>query len=189
MECQICFELRSVSLFIKITTNCNHELNICKLCVNNHILTHLDSKDDIEIICPFDKCDQKIQYNDVKKFVSKSKFKRFDTLIFLQTLNEIPDFRWCKNPRCKFGQIHADRERNPKMTCDACGQYSCYIHDIAWHKNSVCDGLDISTKNYINKKTKPCPRCGVRIIKNGGCNHMICTCGRQFDWSHISHKP
>lgn len=32
--------------------------------------------------------------------------------------------------------------------------------------------------------TRPCPRCGVRIEKNGGCDHMRCaSCGHPYNWS------
>ena len=75
------------------------------------------------------------------------------------------------------------------MTCKACGQRSCYTHDISWHRGLTCSqydtkrGNDKATKAFIKSKTKPCPRCGIRIIKDGGCNHMFCTaCKKQFNW-------
>ncbi|EQC26260.1 hypothetical protein SDRG_15921 [Saprolegnia diclina VS20] len=32
------------------------------------------------------------------------------------------------------------------------------------------------------KQFKRCPRCTVRIEKDGGCNHMTCNCGQHFCW-------
>lgn len=38
--------------------------------------------------------------------------------------------------------------------------------------------------------TKPCPHCGVRIFKDGGCDHMHCRrCGTHFNWSGTQYHP
>ncbi len=78
------------------------------------------------------------------------------------------------------------------MTCDACGEKSCYTHDVPWHRDLTCDeyevnrkGDDEATQDLLARETKPCPKCGVRIIKNGGCNHMTCkvkACNYEFCW-------
>lgn len=40
---------------------------------------------------------------------------------------------------------------------------------------------------WVQHHTQPCPGCGSRIQKNGGCNHMSCAvCRRQFCW--VSRK-
>src|SRR5438874_2260445 len=77
-ECQICFESCSTNLFVKITEGCSHKLDVCKLCVNNHIKARLDSKGDVEINCPYPGCKQEFQHNDVKKIANKELFERFD---------------------------------------------------------------------------------------------------------------
>jgi len=38
--------------------------------------------------------------------------------------------------------------------------------------------------------TKKCPKCSVRIEKNGGCDHMCCTiCKEDFFWSESKIEP
>ena len=36
--------------------------------------------------------------------------------------------------------------------------------------------------NWIKVNSKPCPKCGNAINKNGGCMHMTCKCGYEFCW-------
>jgi len=44
---------------------------------------------------------------------------------------------------------------------------------------------DDSSKDWIQKNSRPCPKCFVPITKNGGCNHMKCTsCGADFRWNN-----
>jgi ariadne-1 len=35
---------------------------------------------------------------------------------------------------------------------------------------------DSETKNWMAMNTKPCPKCGKPVEKNGGCNLVMCTC-------------
>lgn len=36
------------------------------------------------------------------------------------------------------------------------------------------------------EQIKSCPNCGVRIVKDGGCNHIKCTmCSHEFDWDTL----
>jgi hypothetical protein len=43
--------------------------------------------------------------------------------------------------------------------------------------------VDASTLRALQRYTKPCPHCGVRIQKSTGCSHVVCTaCGRDFCW-------
>ncbi|CAB4412421.1 unnamed protein product [Rhizophagus irregularis] len=192
IECQICFEYHPKILFTKITVNCNHGSNICKLCINKHITIKLDSQSDIKINCPFNKCNQIIQINDIRK-INKKLYERYNTLLLHQTLSKIPEFRWCKNSGCNSGQIHFGGDDAPIMTCQACKQKLCYTHDIPWHEDSTCSnyeliirqGNDKATQDLLEKETKPCPKCGIRIIKEDGCDHMACkirTCKYEFCW-------
>jgi hypothetical protein len=46
---------------------------------------------------------------------------------------------------------------------------------------------DANSKELINSITKACPKCHVRIEKNGGCDHMHCLrCKTSFNWSAAS---
>ncbi len=43
--------------------------------------------------------------------------------------------------------------------------------------------VDEATARWILANTKACPRCKVRIEKNGGCDYIKCyVCGNEFCW-------
>lgn len=53
---------------------------------------------------------------------------------------------------------------------------------------------ELASQFWIHAHTKPCPHCGVRIEKNGGCDYIQCTqCGYEFCWecahphNHATH--
>lgn len=46
-----------------------------------------------------------------------------------------------------------------------------------------CRKEDVETADLLRKDSKPCPNCGVFIIKTEGCNMMFCVaCQTPFDW-------
>jgi hypothetical protein len=42
---------------------------------------------------------------------------------------------------------------------------------------------ELMTKEGSQGITRPCPKCKQLITKNGGCNHMTCVCGHNYNWS------
>lgn len=63
-------------------------------------------------------------------------------------------------------------------------------------KKHVCKKEDVESFNLIQKETKPCPKCGVRIYKTEGCDQMWCIkCHTTFSWrtgkveTGIVHNP
>lgn len=57
------------------------------------------------------------------------------------------------------------------------------------HIQLTCTGLRPTEKDvcesssYLNYSLFQCPRCHIRIEKNGGCNHMQCfNCKHDFCW-------
>jgi hypothetical protein len=47
----------------------------------------------------------------------------------------------------------------------------------------VCDPDEVATITELNRSTKPCPKCHVRIFKTEGCDQMFCiSCHTAFSW-------
>jgi hypothetical protein len=98
-------------------------------------------------------------------------------------------------------QIEAEQSKSPALlksttpcvSCPACSTDFCYFHAnahssgcsscIAYHKMSV--ELDRANTEYVSRtlRAKPCPKCGIPVSKEGGCNQIKCgSCGTHFCW-------
>jgi hypothetical protein len=83
----------------------------------------------------------------------------------------------CPNAEC-VGYVN---ELNVCLVCNKEFCRSCFKELVDDHE---CNEDDVKTFKDILKNTKPCPKCGERIFKNGGCSQMFCTlCHCCFDWN------
>eukprot|EP00948_MAST-09A_sp_MAST-9A-sp1_P000038 g38.t1 len=99
--------------------------------------------------------------------------------------------KWCPGRNCDHIIYASGAVRD--VFCQHCGYSCCFKcgHNEA-HLPVRCEYLakwmekcrnESETANYILSHTKPCPKCGTRIEKNQGCNHMACTqCKYDFCW-------
>ncbi len=58
-------------------------------------------------------------------------------------------------------------------------------HACRWSKWKQKIQDDSETRNWMAANTKPCPKCGKPVEKNGGCNLVVCQC-RQVNPSPLS---
>ncbi|KAJ3320650.1 hypothetical protein HDU76_000262 [Blyttiomyces sp. JEL0837] len=186
--CTVCHDNVTKSSFSKLTATCAHEDSVCKKCMERHCEAEVNTKGDIQVKCPI--CRTVLDHNEVKEAASKDIFTRYDVLLLRRALQAMPDFRWCKVSTCGAGQIH-DPSGGPIMFCFACRAKSCYTHDVPWHAGLTCREFDATTESsgdfaseaYIERHAKECPKCRMRIVKNGGCDHMTCrACNHEFCW-------
>jgi hypothetical protein len=84
----------------------------------------------------------------------------------------------CPNTECINGYV------DESYVCLLCNKRFCHLCFKELTENHECDKNDVKTFKDILKNTKPCPKCGERIFKNGGCSQMFCTlCHCCFDWN------
>jgi cell division protein FtsB len=73
--------------------------------------------------------------------------------------------------------------------CGLCDKWTCSdCHEIKGDTRTaehVCDPDKLATAKLIEKETKPCPKCGVRLFKISGCDQMWCTSCNDcaFSWT------
>ncbi|PVF96668.1 hypothetical protein CPB86DRAFT_816178 [Serendipita vermifera] len=179
---------------------CNHPPEVCVDCLQRTIQAAMKTGNFLSgISCPGAACPGKLDYFDVKKWAEKDTFERYDKLLLQALLRtEVPSYILCLSPTCGAGQEHIGGDVNSIVICYACGSKQCFKHKAAWHEGLTCEQWDEKLKNdmindHLTNKllkytTKICPgkRCGRRISKYGGCDHMTCQppagCGYEFCW-------
>jgi len=75
-----------------------------------------------------------------------------------------------------------------RWKCMRCDQYRCpdchVTLDTDTKDQHVCNPDDVATAKTIMAETKACPKCGTRIQRSHGCDHMWCTeCNTSFLYS------
>lgn len=78
---------------------------------------------------------------------------------------------------CKDGYLSS------QWKCNQCKVTICNKCHCLKNEEHVCKQEDIDSIILIEKETKPCPHCGIRVQKTEGCNQMWCTsCNGAFDF-------
>ncbi|KAF7954192.1 hypothetical protein EAE96_005323 [Botrytis aclada] len=191
-ECSICVEDLVITDFPhQISAECTHDPTCCNSCLSRYIGVQIESKEWDQIRCP--ECPVLLSFDNVKLFASEADFVRFDRKSLLSCIRSDSNFTNCLGPGCKDGQIHEGGDDQPIMTCRTCSFKTCFTHKMPWHTDLTCEGYDRksgnrlrqerASQNLIEKATKRCPNCQVRIQKNKGCDHMTClSCKHEFCW-------
>ena len=93
--------------------------------------------------------------------------------------------------------VHIRREFVRKCPVDGCRGFlssslKCGVCNVracadCWQPlgegEHVCNENEVQTARLLQRETRPCPRCGIRISKIEGCNQMWCThCNAAFLW-------
>lgn len=198
LECTVCFEPLSATSLprAKVTATCTHAMNICASCVQASITVAIADGSWAHPTCP--ECAAPLSHTDLAVFVSRTALASHDNHVFLASIAEMADFRWCLRAGCKAGQLHSGGAAAPIVTCRVCAAKMCFVHSVSWHEGVSCAAFQAelerkqreevglkATMEHLRRRTKPCPRlgCGIRIEKNGGCDHMTCRrCGHHFSW-------
>jgi hypothetical protein len=93
---------------------------------------------------------------------------------------------YCKNPKgCRGVVFMAEDATGNEAMCSLCSTTFCAACDLPPHVPATCEMMsvweskggyletgkeeDAEARKLKHLTTKPCPRCGVRIEKNGGC--------------------
>lgn len=197
--CTVCFEALSATTLPRqrVTAGCKHETTVCESCVRGSIVATMTDANWEHPRCP--ECAAVLSHSEITVFVERAVMARHDERVFLASMAQMPEFRWCLGAGCGAGQLHEGGAEAPIVTCQKCGKKMCFVHGVRWHEGQTCAAFQAekerreeaeagtkATLEHLRRKTKACPRrgCGIRIEKNGGCDHMKCRkCGLDFSWN------
>ncbi len=131
--------------------------------------------------------------DDITKITSdRTVVTKVNDLLLSEYVKGNPVARWCPTTGCKV--FFEQESRALTVHCDGCRQDYC-SHCLILHPGETCEEVrarkderiaERQNEKWEQEHTRPCPNCGQRIEKNGGCNHMICRqvggvgCGHHF---------
>lgn len=92
--------------------------------------------------------------------------------------------------KCPNGNCHGFL--STALKCEICGCWACSeCREIKGFnkeekENHRCDKNILESIKFMEKDTKPCPKCSALIFKINGCNQMYCIeCHTAFDWNTL----
>ena len=96
---------------------------------------------------------------------------------------------FCPTAGCKFMCFYDKDEYH--LNCPLCKKSYCLKCKTEWHKLLTCEEYQMQRKmndenemkfeEYVKgNKFKQCPNCKRWVEKISGCDHITCTCGREF---------
>ena len=114
----------------------------------------------------------------------------FDQVVVKHYLQHAEDVRKCPKSDCSYSGFIQEGFCKEQLQCKKCKtQWSDPAHQSSF-KSFITEIKLLATLNsshftYLRNLLfeEPCPRCGVLIQKNGGCEHMACgRCKHEFCW-------
>jgi hypothetical protein len=175
----------------------------CQECWQGYLTSSIGNRD-VKIKCPQPKCNY-IVSSDMFDCLCDDETIELAREYLAQAYVEGRQGRrgqatYCKNPRgCNGIVLMSDDADTSDAHCSFCGYSFCSLCDLSHHAPANCEQVvkweenegyletgneeEILARQCKLKTTKPCPKCSVRIEKNGGCPHISCKfCKHQFCW-------
>ncbi|KAF9522378.1 hypothetical protein CPB83DRAFT_822882 [Crepidotus variabilis] len=169
---------------------CGH--TYCAGCLQ-HFLTSAGETKTFPLLCTGNeaKCNTPISLPFVRRFMSVHAFKHLVEVAFACYLERHPqELKYCTTPDCK--QLYRRLQPSQNIHCPSCFKPICSACDDEPHEKMSCEEnrlyrnpeeRDRRNEMFMAQRGfKKCPSCSRWIEKNGGCNHMSCRCGAQFNW-------
>lgn len=198
VDCGICGELFSEDEIFSL--NCFHWY--CQTCWDNYLRIAVTDRQ-VKISCPCSGCKMIVTLDMIKFLCSNELYVEAQKILVKAFIEERRDRKviatYCKNPiGCNGVLLLAEDANYTEATCSLCTSTYCVVCDLPPHAPVPCEFLadweqrggyletgqdeDMEARRIKQLTTKPCPKCGTRIEKNGGCPHMSCRCKYQFCW-------
>lgn len=197
VTCPICrYEDSRDSLQMFHLESCGHVY--CRNCLNRYIDVRVEQGETTLILCPFANVDismggcgnmQGLSQNELRGILGDQSYRQLDRRALEKTVAMDSSLHQCPSPDCPYVVSWGGPDDGvPCVDCPICCKTRCLVCGVSpYHTNQACDPVIHDCNNYDNifcasSNIKRCKRCGVGIIKDFGCDKVMCRCGYRFCW-------
>ncbi|XP_074645035.1 uncharacterized protein LOC141901597 [Tubulanus polymorphus] len=189
IECCVCFVPIDPKDSMYRLQLCGHLY--CKECARGQI-DHATNSKDFPIACAAENCpEQNWCLKDIHTFIQPDSGpfrKLLEAAISSFVSKNAAKFHYCLTPNCRM--IYRLSDDGEKFTCPLCNRDICTTCNEQYHAGLTCGQYKSARADGVeqwmlgdSKNRKICPKCGIVIEKNDGCNHMTCrNCKAHFCW-------
>ncbi|KZT27877.1 hypothetical protein NEOLEDRAFT_1059755 [Neolentinus lepideus HHB14362 ss-1] len=195
--CPVCF----CDITDPTTLPCGH--SYCRACLE-HFLRSATEVATSALACiteistnPNNTCGNAIPLAVLRNLLSPDEeAKLFETALVSHINARTQTYRYCPTPDCPV--IYRPAEEGTVLRCPVCLNRICAACHVEFHEGLTCaehrdnasGNLDAFRKWREEHDVRPCPKCGVHMEKNGGCNHMACIgCKTHICWVCMKTFP
>jgi len=193
IECPFCMEI--VKKQQAMILNCSHIL--CINCARKWIESEMSEKTEFFVKCPFS-CGSSFSYKEMEAILDPEKFALFQRRVLELSVALDPSLHFCRTPNCIYIVSWESEAENgiPRLDCPICKKTSCILCGLEpYHKGMTCEeAVEYwNTQEQINHQNevrslaylremdmKHCRRCRAGVLKDSGCDKMMCRCGYKF---------
>ncbi|CAK80574.1 unnamed protein product (macronuclear) [Paramecium tetraurelia] len=170
--CQICYEHAEIAL---LECYCK----VCLKCIKHYTKIKIEEfwtsdGTHLNIDCPGG-CQKTLYFDSIQQLAIQNSFiQDVHDQLFKSYCRKSIDIQQCPNNNCEFYYLKPCKAKCVDI-CEIC-------------QTRLENYEQISYKTLLNEITEfittyQCPRCEVKITKNGGCSHMTCqVCKFEFCW-------
>jgi hypothetical protein len=184
--CPVCF---NEALYPE-RLRCGHVY--CPGCLNNLLTAVVDSRR-FPIMCIGNEatCHVPIALPFIRLFLPPHTFKRLLEAAFVSYLEQNPmQFQYCGTSGCR--QTYRRQTSNAVvLSCPSCLARTCSSCGVE-HDDTSCEEHQLQLRERLffqlakSKGYRRCPYCHVLVEKNGGCDNILCRCGRIVSWKDFT---
>ena len=184
VECQCCFTDTPVSRAVHCNGDGTHFF--CRDCALSYAKAQTDKGQHLLECFATTECKAEFSHSHKLRFLDAEMLRLLDKLEQndIMRLAEIEGLAKC--PFCDYAEIYPDVSENKIFHCkaSACMKASCRLCNLESHVPKTC--AEAKAENGISERhileeamtkalVRNCPKCETPILKDSGCNKMICT--------------
>lgn len=177
--CFICFEELPLTTPPRPGHSPDCHWQLCDACLHDQLGFHIRNADVSRLECP--SCYFPIEFRQIEELCTPDVVVKYHRFLVERYVAAQPHVKRCGLPGCENAVIGDEACSIQNWTCEVCSVLCPFCKQPAHAAGLECDAFKRfhaaerghSRFARLRVGAKRCPSCGIVIIKNGGCPHMV----------------